>query len=185
MSHVKSHDTCRKSHGTMRDVTHDHDETFTCDMTWSCVTSLILLWREVCQCGPWLIHMWSMTHSHVVHDSFTCGPWLIYMWSMTHSHVVHDSFSFFCDVRYVNESRTISDMPHSSVWLCVSHRWMRHVPYGKCVTCLIHLWHESLRCVVWHDVSICYMPHSYVWHDSFIRGSAYILHSYVLWLAHM
>ena len=59
-------------------------------------------------CVPWLIHMCTMTHSHVWHDSLPYKTWLIHICAMTHSHMCHDSFA------YVPWHIQTSDVPHLS-----------------------------------------------------------------------
>jgi len=80
---------------------------------------------------PWPIHMCSMTHSYVCHDSFIWVSWLIHMCAMTHSHVCHDSFIW-----------THSHVCHDSfIWVS----WLIHM----CAMTHSHVCHDSFTCVPW------------------------------------
>ena len=117
-------------------VAHTHIRTCV-----SHVTRIRPIWRELrvpshyieCHfiCVTWLIHMRSMTHPYVWHDSLICvtwlihlcdifalaacwhdafiyAPWLIHVFAMTHWYVWHGSFVYkqknlqnFCNMRYL------------------------------------------------------------------------------------
>ena len=147
--------------------------------------------------------------SHTTHVAFTCAVWLIRMWDMKDSHVLHTcvSESFPCaqcvDLThsYVRHDSSIprKDGPHESYALFTRVMWLIHTWNVSfiCVTWLIHMgnighryvWHDALICVTWLmlmcDMTHSYLPRmapiscmrlSYVWCDSFIC---------VTWLIHM
>jgi len=145
-----------------------------------------------------LVHVCDITHSYVWHDSFICVTWLIHMCDVTHAYVGHESFIYVTELGLIH----MWDMTHS---------YVRHDSF-ICETWLIHTRHDSFICVTWlvrtwqgvsgskdaptlmlpthlshmQDTWLIHkwdMPHSYVWHDSFICGTRPIV--YETWLIQM
>jgi len=100
--------------------------------------------------------------SHTTHVAFTCAVWLIRMWDMKDSHVLHTcvSESFPC--------AQCVDLTHSYVrhdsFLCVTRgcgAWAQ--------LCVIPHPYDSVKCVTWLPQK-CDMTHFYVRHVGAVRG---------------
>jgi len=97
-------------------------------------------------------------------DPFIPVTWLICTCAVTYLHVWHGSHDactcHMCYMRNVDESCNTRGMTHS--WHGTDH-W--------------YVWHDSWMCVcVTRLVDTCDLPHSCVWHDSFMC---------VTWLIHV
>jgi len=108
------------------------------------------------------------THSHTQlihtrHGSFMCA--------MTRSYVCHDSFVY--NTTYSSLTQLIR-VCHGSFICAMTHSSM---------TQLIDLWHNLFFCGKWpmkirHPMTLRHpvydIPHSYTWHDSFVRGMTHL-----------
>jgi len=109
-----------------------------------------------------LIHICAMNHSCVWLDSFLCVPCLIHMCEMTHSYVCHDSS--ICAMTHPYAPWLIH-MCHDSSICAMTHQYVRWLIHMCATTCSC-----ACRCsFLWHiPIHMRDIPHSYVWHDSFI-----------------
>ena len=180
---------CDMPHSLKCDITRSHvwHESFAsvtwiihmCDMGHSC------LWQDLFIRVPWLIHI-CVTHQVLVSRQYvgiyifhTCDmthSWLIHIHDITHSYVWHDSFIrvtwlvHICVTHQVLVSRQYvgiylihtCDMTHSytlhNLFICVT--WLVHA----CDMTRSHMCDTPGAGIA----TVCgYLPHSYVWHDSF------------------
>jgi len=126
-------------------------------------------------CVPWLIHMCTMTHLYVCHDSMLhITPSAPFVCTMTHSYEYHDSFicvpwlihmcamTHCCTSLRLHHSYACHDTHIYTGGTCYTTPAMRHAYVYHC----LFIW---VPCVPWL-IHICTMTHLYVCHGSFIWG---------------
>jgi len=164
-----------------------------------CVTlnAPLFVWHDAFICATWRIHRCDTAHSYVWHDSFICVTRRIYACDTAHSYARHDSL--ICVTRLIQ----MCDATHSYVWhdsfiraasvircVCYTHmsessHALRHTStrcntlqlYSNphCNYIPIHHWCDAcVMCVTWLT-HMCVMTHPYVWHNSFIFVTWYVV----------
>jgi len=122
------------------------------------------------------------SHSYVRHGSFISETWLTYTADNTHSYVCHDPF---IHVTWLIRTSNTRDMTHShhqntALWLpttALHHTKTWHHCHTRIFTDEVQRWCRApglqhtrtkhQRCTTSGDAP--FLPHSYMWHDSFIR----------------
>jgi len=64
--------------------THTHTHTHTNTLVYIYTYTL---WYDPSVCVTWILHVYAMTFSYVLHDSFMCVTWFLYMYDMTPSNI--------------------------------------------------------------------------------------------------
>jgi len=137
-----------------------------CDVTHSCMTSLIHVGHDAFIC------MGVLSHTNATHTADLCLAFVLFLCDKSRSYVWHDSFICvvrMCDMTqsyptwliykspcsYVISLVRMCDMTHSYVWhdssICVT-----------CLICLCDMTHSYMACLI----HMCDMTHLNVWHDS-------------------
>jgi len=148
------------------------------------------VWHDSFTCVTCLSHKCDMTHSYVWHDLFLRVTWLIHTCDMTHPFAWtrrnKSRASFICSTNLIRTSITT----HVSEWVtmnesCHTYEWVMcdkpnshgcYEEYHDLFMCDMtdsHVWHATFARVTWlihrwHDSFMCDMTHLCVWHDSSI-----------------
>ena len=140
-------------------VWHDshisHMSSVTYDMTHPCG-------RQAYMRVTYLIHLCSMPHSRLWHDSFTYATSLIHIRDMTHLHAWHDSFMcvtwlFTCATWLIHmcDVTCATWLIHMCDVTCAT--WLIHTCDVTCATWLIHMCDEIMPHMLMSDFFVTYM----------------------------